>query len=193
MSERNWTQYYKAISGRSPRPLLGEAIEYIPPHARILELGAGDFVESVFLLDSGHSVDAIDSAEGSKKLAQMIHNPNFSFEHTTYSDYNFKANTYDMVLALFSLPFHGKKDFNELFTNIKTSLKSKGVFCGNLFGIHDEWNTSDSDLIFHSKEEVASLLNDLEILKLAEVETDGKTAAGATKHWHTFQIIARKI
>ena len=42
------------------------------------------------------------------------------------------------------------------------------------------------------KEEVLKLFEDFEIISFNEVERDGKTGLGKIKHWHTFEIIAKK-
>lgn len=47
-------------------------------------------------------------------------------------------------------------------------------------------------MVFLSKEEVLKLLNQFEIVKFEEIEKDGKTGLGKEKHWHIFEIIARK-
>lgn len=47
-------------------------------------------------------------------------------------------------------------------------------------------------MTFLSKEKVLNLFKNFEIIEFHENEKDGKTALGITKHWHTFDIIARK-
>ena len=48
-------------------------------------------------------------------------------------------------------------------------------------------------MVFLSKEEVLNLFKDFEIVEFKECEKDGKTGLGKMKHWHTFDIIAKKI
>ena len=49
-------------------------------------------------------------------------------------------------------------------------------------------------MIFLSKEQVLGLFNDyFEILMFKEIEKDAKPAVGDKKHWHIYNIIARKI
>lgn len=67
-----------------------------------------------------------------------------------------------------------------------------GYFVGNLFGINDSWANIKEKMVFLSKEQVLDLLRPFEILKFEEFEKDGKTALGRIKHWHTFEIIAKK-
>lgn len=47
-------------------------------------------------------------------------------------------------------------------------------------------------MVFLSEKEVLDLMNEFEIIKLKEIERDGKTGLGKIKHWHIFDIIAKK-
>ena len=48
-------------------------------------------------------------------------------------------------------------------------------------------------MVFLSKEQVLNLFEKFEIIQFEENEKDGKTGLGKIKHWHTFDIIAKKI
>ena len=48
-------------------------------------------------------------------------------------------------------------------------------------------------MVFLSKEQVLNLFKKFEIIQFEENEKDGKTGLGKIKHWHTFDIIAKKI
>lgn len=71
-------------------------------------------------------------------------------------------------------------------------LKKIGYFIGNFFGNKDSWVNIKKDVFFMEKEEVLKLFEDFEIISFNEVERDGKTGLGKIKHWHTFEIIAKK-
>ena len=47
-------------------------------------------------------------------------------------------------------------------------------------------------MTFHTRSQVERLLESFEIEHLLEEESDGKTALGDTKHWHTFEVVAFK-
>ena len=68
-----------------------------------------------------------------------------------------------------------------------------GYFVGNFFGLKDSWYSIKKDMTFLSKEQVLDLFKDFKVIKFKENEEDGKTALGSNKHWHTFDIIAKKI
>ena len=71
-------------------------------------------------------------------------------------------------------------------------LKVNGYFVGNFFGLKDSWANIKEKMVFLSKEEVLELFNQFEIIKFEEIEKDGKTGLGKMKHWHIYEIIARK-
>lgn len=49
-------------------------------------------------------------------------------------------------------------------------------------------------MVFLSKEQVLELFKDaFEIVYFKEVEKDGKTGLGKMKHWHIYNVIAKKI
>lgn len=71
-------------------------------------------------------------------------------------------------------------------------LKKIGYFIGNFFGYKDSWANIKKDVFFMNKEDVLNLFKKFEIKSFNEIERDGKTGLGKIKHWHTFEIIAKK-
>lgn len=64
---------------------------------------------------------------------------------------------------------------------------------GNFFGPNDSWAKIKEQMIFLSKEKVLDLFkNSFEIVQFSEIEKDGKTGLGKMKHWHIYNIIAKK-
>ncbi len=94
-----------------------------------------------------------------------------------------------VVNAMRALPFNGAETFGQVFNSILESIKVDGIFSANLYGIRDNRNSRDSDIAFHTKEEVMSLLEDMEIIDFREEERTDENS----KHWHIFYFIARKI
>ena len=98
----------------------------------------------------------------------------------------------DFVYAGYSLPFCNPDYFDRLWANIAASILPDGRFAGQLFGIRDSW-ANEPDMTFHSAEQVAALCAaGFEIDALDEKEADGQSFSGP-KHWHVFDIIARKL
>ena len=60
-------------------------------------------------------------------------------------------------------------------------------------GLNDSWVDMKENVVFLSKEQVLELFeNSFEIIKFEEIEKDEKTALGKLKHWHIYEIIAKK-
>jgi len=67
-----------------------------------------------------------------------------------------------------------------------------GYYVGNFFGKKDSWYESKKDLTFLSEKEIRLLFNDFDIIKFNEFETDANLCSGEKKHWHIYDIMARK-
>lgn len=183
-----WQGYYKDTKDKPPSKFLLEALSLVENKSRALDLGAGALVESKYLLSLGFDVVAVDQ----ERFPEQISDSKFTFVQSSFKDYQFPKDSFDLITAQFSLPFNGIEGFSELWNRIILSLKHKGIFVGQLFGENDEWNVAGSELVFHSKKEVEGLLTGLEVLKLEEVNKDNILSNGKPKHWHIFHIIVRK-
>ena len=67
-----------------------------------------------------------------------------------------------------------------------------GYFVGNFFGKKDSWAKTNENILFFTEHEVQLLLSDFEIIQFNEIEKDVILASGEKKHWHTYDIIAKK-
>lgn len=47
-------------------------------------------------------------------------------------------------------------------------------------------------MVFLDKKQVLELFNEFEIINFKEIEKDGITGLGQQKHWHIFDVIAKK-
>ncbi len=64
---------------------------------------------------------------------------------------------------------------------------------GNFFGLNDSWTKIKKEMTFLSKEQTLDLFeNSFEIINFNEIEKDGKTGLGKMKHWHIYNVIAKK-
>jgi len=79
-----------------------------------------------------------------------------------------------------------------MFGRLKAALAPGGVFAGQFFGVHDEYNNTERVMTFLTRAEAEDLLSDLEVIELTEEDADGHKADGSPKHWHVFHILARR-
>ncbi len=114
MNDR-WANYYNATSSKPPSRLLMRALEYVRKGNNTLtalDLGAGALVDSKFLLDQGFIVTAVDNSVASENLAKKINNPHFTFIKTSFDQFVFESEKYDLVTAQWALPFNDPKTFD---------------------------------------------------------------------------------
>ena len=95
-----------------------------------------------------------------------------------------------LIHAGFSLPFCSPAEFPAPWARIRRALAPGGVFAGQLFGTRDTW-ADNPGMTFHTRHQAATLLHGLDILRLEETEHDGHAVSGP-KHWHAYDILARK-
>jgi len=192
--DADWSDYYRKISGRPPRPLLAKALTVWGdrPAGAAVDLGCGDGTETLALLAGGWSVTAVDSSPASAELirerADATHRPRLeiqtvAIEAATLTDI-------DLAYAGYSLPFVPPHAFPAVWSRIRASLRPGAVLAANLFGPNDTWAT-DTDMTFHDRSVVAGLLEGLEMLEFEETDEDGVAASGP-KHWHFFEFVARR-
>lgn len=190
--QKDWSDYYKATQSKPPRPLLVKALESVINKGKAIDIGGGALNDTKYLLDQGFEVTVIDKSPLMEQEAKNIPSDKLRAITTSFEDFNFPNEEYDLASAMFALPFTSPTHFTEVFEKVKSSLKNGGIFCGQFFGDRDEWNTNPK-MTFHTKEEAENLLKDVEVISFKEEEKEDKTATGGMKHWHVFHIIARKI
>ena len=190
-NKTDWSEFYKITKNQPPSNLLVKALEYVVRKGKAIDIGGGALKDARYLLEQGFDVTVVDKEELMAKAAEVIHSKTLHAVVSSFVDFDFPKNTYDLASAMFSLPFNPSESFDQVFEHIKKSLVAGGIFCGQFFGVRDEWSTNP-DMTFHTKEQVEKLLSDMKIIELNEKEWDGKTATGTPKHWHVFHVIARK-
>ncbi len=189
----NWKKYYEQTKGRPPSKLLVAAVTFVNSKIAALDLGSGALKDSRYLLAQGfEEVWAIDKEPVPEEILAEINNPRFHFIQSTFADFDFPENKFNLANASYSLPFNSPETFVAVWSSVVKSLVSNGIFAGQFFGVRDEWNTPGKDMVFHGGQDVQDLLKDFKILQLGEEERDGLTANGESKHWHVFNVIAQK-
>jgi tellurite methyltransferase len=190
MKTIKWEDFYAITKDHPAWPMLVKATSYVNHKGRALDLGSGAGRDTKYLLAQGFHVTAVDSSPHAIALLAQLPQQNLRLVQSSFQDFDFE--TYDLVNAQFALPFNPKDTFHEVFTHMKNAINPGGVFVGQFFGIHDEWNTPDNPMTFHTQEQVEALFTDMRILEFKEVDEDGQFADGTPKHWHVFHIIAQK-
>ena len=189
---KSWSKYYESTKALKPSRFLVEAFESFEPEpGKAIDLGCGAGRDTKYLLEKGFEVSVVDKDPSAEDyLKQLPHRDNLKFACVGFEDYNFDR--YDLINAHYALPFIQKEDFDTVISKILESIKPEGLFVGQLFGVNDEWNTPDAKMTFCERAEVDMLFRNFKHLEIREVNEEGTMASGGTKHWHVFNIIARK-
>lgn len=191
---KNIEKYYTNTESEMPRNNIKYFINKIqcdPSNA--IELGCGAGNDTVYLIKNNWNVLAIDREDVEERISKRL--TKRELKKFKFSQQNFETieleKTY-LIVANFSLPFCKKEKFENLWNKIKSNIYPNGYFVGNFFGINDEWNKNKSGIIFHKKKEIIKLFSDFDIVKFKEIEKDMLTGMGKNKHWHIFDVIAKK-
>lgn len=192
----DWKQYYENLEGRDVRGFFLEAldnIELTTAEPVALDLGCGDGAESLYLLEHGWQVNAVDAEAAAVqqllKKCDVSLRTNLKIQVSLF--HKAKLPDVDFVYAGLSLPFCAPDIFELSWQHIVQSMKTGCVFAGHFYGVHDDW-AQDPNMTFLVKEEVQALFEGFDVSLFCELEEDTSTVLGYEKHWHYFEVIAKK-
>jgi len=206
-------KYKENNSNYDPQPDRGllEVIKLAPKGA-VLDLGAGEGRNSIFLAKKGFKVEAIDRAREElakcKEYAKQYKLP-IKTGVVDIRKFNFLKNRYALILGITTLDFLKLSETKQIVSRIKDSLKKDGIFYLAVFSTRDpsfkiskkagfkiiEKNTFYFPRIksarhYFQKKELFSILKDFEIIKFEEIY---KKYIPKTAHFHNyFRIIAKR-
>ncbi len=195
-----WAEYYQRTTERPPRPVLVEALRLFERDGRTpkraVDAGCGAGTDTVYLLRQGIAVHAFDLEPRALEALEELVPPRARLLLTTEVAAFHEARwgrRRDLVFAGYSLPFSSPESFPETWRRLRDSLSHGGRFAGHFFGDRDDW-AGLPGRSHHTREEVEALFDQgFEIEVLREIEKDQTTALGNPKHWHIFEVIARRV
>ena len=114
-----------------PDPLVKKALRYLDGGNRLLDVGCGEGVDSVFFAQHGFKVTAIDKNEtylnrfrayrGDYKLSSI------TILQRSALEYSFPSNTYDVVSCILVLCCMRRSEFETMLLHMKRSVKPGGT------------------------------------------------------------------
>ena len=186
-------KYYDNTANLMPSYTVKKFIKLNVKPENAVELGCGAGRDTVYLIKNGWNVLAIDRENVESRIVEKLSKKELKkLKFSRQKFENIKLEKNNLVVANFSLPFCNKVNFEDLWNKINNSLLENGYFVGNFFGVNDEWKKTKKEMTFLTKEQVIELFKDFEIIEFKEVEKDDFTGMGKIKHWHIFNVIARK-
>jgi hypothetical protein len=191
-----WAAFYQHTMGREPRPPFVRGMRIIHDAGvtpgQAVEVGFGDGEETLALLATGWRVLAIDSSPDAAEVlrprvrAELV--DRLEIRSTPAEDTELPA--FDLLYAGYSLPFLGADGLARFWTHALDRAKAGAYLVVNLFGTNDTW-AGRPEMLFHERAQVERLVDELDVVILDEKEEDGMSFLGP-KHWHTFDIVARR-
>ena len=190
---RRIEEFYKNTRNTLPHKNVLEFIDSEKNIGKAIDIGCGAGRDTVYLIKNGWHVIAIDKENTKQIMTNQLNDEELNRLTFIQSEFeNIKLEKNNLIIANYSIPFCNKNKFQEFWHKIIDSIEENGYFVGNFFGKNDEWNTQKSSMTFFDRKTVEELFNNFEILKFEEEEKDAKTGLGIMKHWHTYNVIARK-
>jgi SAM-dependent methyltransferase len=187
-----WDKFYENSKDRPLRQLLLDSMAYVKPPGKALDIGAGALKESRYLLDQGFEVTAFDSEPAAAEIAKTILDDKFRFQPASYWEFKYPQQEYDLVTAMYALPFTPPEQFDEVMRNVLDSVKPGGIFAGHFFGEQDEWNNRANNMSFVSEPALHKFFEGFDELSFCEQKGEDSTDSGGMKFWHIYHLIARK-
>jgi SAM-dependent methyltransferase len=200
--EIRWSDYYQAVTERSPRETLLTALKHFDDElisssfstvGFAVDLGCGDGCDTVELLRRNWRVLAVDGEPDAIVHLWNRQNIDQTYLETRVEKFEdlMLPTEVDLINASFCLPFCSPNRFSELWKEIENALKPGGRFCGHLFGDKD-FRAVFPNMTHFTRKQINQLLTAFEVELLKEEEYFGKMALGGEKYWHLYQIVARK-
>jgi len=194
-SERDWVRYYDEQEEREPRELLLHALASFEREGltgEAVDLGCGQGFETAELLRRGWAVVAIDgSEEGIRRLRERAGDVGSQLRTVVSPMEDAEIPSADLVHASFSLPYCRPDAFPRLWRDIREAIRPGGRFAGVIFGDRDTWASTKKDMTFFDAPDARSLFDGFELEEFGEQEDEAE-AWGEQKHWHWFDVLARR-
>lgn len=199
----SWEVYYKnTITKTVPRRTLWLAQEYFQLEnkrgGRAADLGAGTGRDTLFLLQKGWNVLAIDAEQLSIDIilnrVDASYLDNLAVVVSPFSEMILPPEL-DLINASYSLPFCQSQDFPQCWKMIIDQLAIGGRFAGQFFGEKDAWAIDRPELTFHSYEKMLQLFEGRFVIEYLQID-EGLIPCvinGKTKHCHIYHVVAKKI
>ena len=160
---------------------LNEFAGLLPKGAKILDVGCGAGVPvTKFLIDSGFEVIGIDLSERMLKLARE-HVPKAKFIKMNMTDLEFEENSFDGLVAFYSIFHVSRKKHSAIFQKFHEILKPDGIMLISLGSKEwegtEEFHGAEMFWSFYSPEKSLQMIKDIgfEIISEKHISSGGET------------------
>lgn len=119
-NKRNtWREFYEITKDRPPQQLLVRALSHVQRRGHALDLGAGALRDTRELLRQGFNhVTAVDNEPMMAEVSREIGESRLVAVTSTFNEFDFPQDTYDLVTAQWALAFNPPDTFNEMWGKV---------------------------------------------------------------------------
>jgi len=194
--QTDWAAYYRHTLGREVRPLFARGLEAARAAGvtagQAVEIGFGDGTETLALLDAGFRVLAVEASGAAADVLRprLAAGAEGRLDVAIAPAESVSLPSFDLLYSGYVLSFLSPEAFRTFWAGVRARLRPGGLLVFNIFGVRDTWAV-EPGMTFLDLDGVHGLLDGLELLDLQEEDKDGDAFSGP-KHWHLFDVIARR-
>ncbi len=176
-------QYIKKVISENIIPYIGE----------VIDIGANDGRDSIFMGKQGYIVTAIENSP--KRAAKMMEHPEIArVINKDITEFSIPENTYVFATANNTFPFiQDKEAVKRVIQDVIKGMIGKGVFHFTVFGPNDGWS-QEADMSFWTYEEITDFIKSMpvKIYSRSTMEGYGKKMDGTVKYWEIHSFLVQK-
>lgn len=198
-------EYFERTKERKRHPLLESAIYFIknrknpklhrqkPAVLRAADLGCGSGGDTLYLLEEGCDVTAVDIEQTALSIvSERAHNKNFPLPKLICGPMEEleSEQQFDLMSSNLGLPYVGPAHFYKAWSTVVQYTRFGGVFSGQFFGILHEW-ARDKSIQFLDIGALKGLFRGwFSIVHFSESKGPVCSPLGGSPYWHQFDVIA---
>ena len=185
--------YYKrSLERRGPSVLLAKFFqnqydEKLPGNVAI-DIGCGAGNDTIYLLEKGYKVTAIDNENQVKEIIENRGENNNNLNVVIGDFSKAKLHKADLIFANFSL-FFVRQNFDGFMKKLLQDVNKNGFFVGNFLGKEDDWVKSTTTV---ERDELLAFFKDFKVCYFSEEKYFRDSFAKKDKFWHVYTVIAQK-
>lgn len=163
---KNAEKYYENTINVDMSPLYKEFIKHLEDNAHILDAGCGSGRDSLYFLEQGYEVTAIDASKRLSELSSELIGQ--EVKCMKFQDINYK-NKFDGIWACASLLHVKRKNIKGIFENLIKALKPQGIIYSSFKYGNKEVYRNGRLFNYYNEESFKKLINNFEELSITKL------------------------